>query len=109
MVEALFRRHLSSVAEFEPQLRLAMTRRPRPRRAALYAQLFDEGAWERLAALFHQQYCRAAMPATAPLLVAIGAGLTAQDAQLLPWRALTLTLTLTPTLTPTLSPTLTSP
>lgn len=74
------RRHLSSVAEFEPQLRLAMTSLALGPAtcAAPYAQLFDEGAWERLAALFHQQQLAAlAMPATAPLLVAIGAGLTA--------------------------------
>ena len=69
-VEALShaRRHLSCVAEFEPQLRLAMTSLALGPAtcAAPYAQLFDEGAWERLAALFHQQQLAAlAMPADA--------------------------------------------
>jgi macrophage erythroblast attacher len=81
-VEALShaRRHLSSAAEFEPQLRLAMTSLALGPAtcAAPYAKLFDEAAWGRLAALFHKQQLAAlAMPATAPLLVAIGAGLTA--------------------------------
>eukprot|EP00908_Phaeocystis_cordata_P018132 Transcript_29527.p1 GENE.Transcript_29527~~Transcript_29527.p1 ORF type:complete len:391 (+),score=143.28 Transcript_29527:61-1233(+) len=82
-VEALeyARKHLSSRQEIEPQLRQAMgalALGPATAAGTPYSELFDVAAWERLAERFqNDQYTVLAMPATAPLVVALSAGLIA--------------------------------
>lgn len=74
------RAHLSTATEFEAELRLAMGALAlgSSTKAVGCARLFDAKAWEALAEAFQkEQLSVLAVPSTPPLLLAIGAGLTA--------------------------------